>query len=83
MAEEPNNLVLKMLREIRQILDENTDLHKQHQRRFDILEKKIDDRQETTATGSGLAMHANIRTQALEAEIADLKRRIERLEKTH
>ena len=45
------------------------------------MRKDMRDWQETTATATGFAMHANIRNQALEAEIADLKRRVENLER--
>lgn len=83
MADEPDNLVLKMLREMREILDDHTKRFEGHDRRFDALQKSIEDWQETTSTGTGFAMHANIRTQALEKEIADLKRRIDRIERSH
>jgi len=83
MAKEPDNLVLKMLREMREILDDHTRRFEAHDRRFDELQKSIGDWQETTSTGTGFAMHANIRTQALEKEIADLKRRIDRIERSH
>ena len=81
MAKEPENLILTLLREMRGDLatlqnraDENTaDLK--------ALRKQIQDWQETTATATGFAMHANIRNQALDAEIADLKRRVENLER--
>jgi hypothetical protein len=53
MSEEPDNLILKLLREMRG---------------------------ETTATATGFAMHANLRGQSLEAEIEELKRRVESLE---
>ncbi len=44
------------------------------------LNKKFDDWQETTATGLGLATHANLRNAAIEAELEALKRRVEALE---
>ena len=76
MTKEPENLVLKMLREMRSVLDEHTG-------EFAALHKKIDNRQETTSTGAGFAMHASIRTQVPEKEIADLKQRIDRIERSH
>ena len=48
-----------------------------------VLMRSIEDWKETTATGVGFAAHANIRTDALEKEIADLKRRIDRIERSH
>lgn len=83
MFEEADNLVLKLLREMRNVLDEHTRRFDEHDRRFDELKKAIEDWQETTSTGTGFAMHASIRTQALEKEIAELKRRIDRLERAH
>lgn len=83
MADEPDNMMLRLLRDIRGKLDE-------HDKRFDRtdeqlhdLRKAIEDWKETTATGVGFAAHANIRTEALEREIADLKKRMDRLEKAH
>ena len=55
----------------------------EHDGRFDELEKKFDQWQETTAKGFGLAAHAKIRNQHIEEELADLKRRSERLEQAH
>jgi len=83
VAEEPDNLVLKLLREMREILDDHTKRFEAHDRRFDELHKAIEDWQETTSAGAGFAMHASIRTQALEKEIADLKKRIDRIERSH
>jgi predicted nucleic acid-binding Zn-ribbon protein len=83
MAEEPDNLVLKMLREMREALQDVRAKVYEHDGRFDDLRKTIEDWKETTATGVGFAAHANIRTEALEKEIAELKRRIDRLERAH
>ena len=80
MAEEPDDLVLRMLREMREAIQDVRNKVYEHDERFVELRKGIEDWQETTATGIGLATHANIRTQHIEDEIADLKRRIERLE---
>jgi hypothetical protein len=52
-------------------------------RNFRELHKAIEDWKETTATGVGFAAHANIRTDAPEKEIADLKKRIDRIERSH
>jgi hypothetical protein len=64
-------------------LDEHTLRFDAHDRRFDELKKQIEEWQETTATGVGFAAHANLRNRALEKEIAELKRRVERLERAH
>ena len=81
MPKEPENLVLELLREMRgdiAILRERADEHSEELR---ALRGQIRDWQETTATATGFAMHANIRGQEMEREIADLKKRVEKLEK--
>ena len=83
MAEEPDNILLRLLRDIRAKQDDHDKRFDAHDRRFDDLEKAIEDWKETTATGVGFAAHANIRTEALEKEIADLKRRMDRIERSH
>jgi predicted nucleic acid-binding Zn-ribbon protein len=83
MAQEPDNVMLRMLRDIRAKLDEHDKRFDQTDEQLRELRKSIDDWKETTATGVGFAAHANIRTEALEKEIADLKRRMDRLERSH
>lgn len=80
MAEEPDNLVLKMPREMREGLQDVPNKVYEHDEQFIQLRKQIGDWQETTSTGVGLAMQANIRSQAVEQMIADLSRRVELLE---
>jgi RNase H-fold protein (predicted Holliday junction resolvase) len=79
MPEEPDNLILSLLREIRAVQDQQSAKLTEHDLRFDELKKQIEE-WETTATGIGFAAHANVRTQAIEREIAELKNRIKRLE---
>jgi len=81
MSTEPENLVLTLLREMRGdvvVLRERADEHSEELR---ALRRQIHDWQETTATATGFAMHANIRGQEIEQEVAELKKRVERLEK--
>ena len=73
MSEDGTSLILRLLRDIRATEDE-------HGREFATLNKKFDDWQETTATGRGLASHANIRNTAIEAELETSKRRVAALE---
>ena len=42
MAKEPDNLVLRKLREIRETLSEHTELHKVHSEDFRALNKRLD-----------------------------------------
>jgi septal ring factor EnvC (AmiA/AmiB activator) len=80
MAKEPDNLVLQLLREMRGEIAALRESAEEHSELFKALRKDIRDWQETTAT-AGFAMHPNIRGQSMESEIADLKKRVEKLEK--
>jgi hypothetical protein len=82
MPDEPDNMVLRILREIRGILDEHSDMHRRHQHAFDELNKRIAAWHETTATGVGLAVHANVRSESIEARLQNLERRVEEIERT-
>ena len=53
MAKEPDNLVLKMLREMREALQDVRSKVYQHDSRFAELHNAIEDWKETTATGVG------------------------------
>jgi predicted nucleic acid-binding Zn-ribbon protein len=81
MSKEPDDLILKMLREMRaergDVREGVSDLNE----KFGAMRKEIREGQEAIATTAGFAMHANLRGQRLEEEIADLKRRAEMLEK--
>jgi predicted nucleic acid-binding Zn-ribbon protein len=81
MTDQSTDLVLRLLRDIRKVQDDHSKSLSNHDKRFDALDKKIDDWQETTATAVGLATHANLRNQTMEEQIAALAARIERLEK--
>ncbi len=83
MATEPENVMLRLLREVRAKMDEHDGRFDDQDKQLSELRKQIEDWQETTSTHVGFAAHANIRTQSLEREIAELKRRIDRLEKAH
>ena len=74
MIDERGDLMLEMLREIRATLDE-------HSSEFKTLRKEMHDWHETIATAAGFAMHANLRSGAIESEIEALKKRVETLEK--
>ena len=80
MVDEADNLILRLLREIRAKQDEHDQRFDTQDRQFADLHKMIEEWKETTATGVGFAAHASIRTEALEKEIETLKRRIDRLE---
>jgi len=80
MAKEPDSLILRLLREMRSdmaVVRERADEHTEELR---ALRKEIHDWQETTATATGFAVHANARVQSIEQELAALKKRVEKLE---
>ena len=62
MAKEPENLMLKLLREIRATQDDQGDEIKR-------LRKQIEEWQDTSATMSGFAVHANVRHDAVAKEL--------------
>ncbi|MGQ0446347.1 MAG: hypothetical protein ACT4O2_14790 [Beijerinckiaceae bacterium] len=80
MTDEPESIVPRLLREIREILDAHSGMHRKHQEALEALNRKIDAWQETTATGIGLAVHANVRHESLETRLENLERRVEEIE---
>jgi hypothetical protein len=81
MVDERDDLMLKRSRDIRATLDEHGKLLVEHSEEFKALRKEMHDWHEPIATATGYAMHANLRDSAIEAEIASLKQRVEKLEK--
>ena len=63
MAEEPESLVLQLLRERCGEIAALRESAEEHSELFEALRKDIRDWQETTATTTGFAMHPNIRGQ--------------------
>jgi hypothetical protein len=87
MAEEPDNLVLAPLREMRaEIAHIDETLHAVrltvagHDRRFDALDQKIDMIREGTVSAIGFAANASRAHVDLHKQIADLTRRVTKLE---
>ena len=87
MAEEPDNLVLRHLREIRADVKEmRGDVHEikgvleSHTLRFDFLEERVEMLREGTLTAIGFAASANEQNKKLAQQIADLTKRVEKLE---
>jgi hypothetical protein len=81
MAQEPGDIVLRMLRGIRAAQDSHGNMLMEHSEQFKALRKENHDWQETIATAAGLAVHAKMRHRSVDEEIADLKKRVETLEK--
>jgi hypothetical protein len=101
MAEEPDNLVLHLLRGIRGTLDQHSSRFDAidgrfdaiegvlnevrltvagHDLRFDALEERIETIREGTVSAIGFAANAGRAHVELRRQIADLTRRVERLE---
>ena len=77
MPDDDNNLVWRLLREMRSVLD-------QHSRQLEgigRLEKQMDNLHESTITALGFAAHANVRHESTQRQIDDLTARVERLER--
>ena len=81
MAEDDDNLVLRLLREIRAKLDD-------HDRSFDAIERHMEDVKESVSYALGLSAHANVayettgqRLDRLTDRVEALEARIETLEK--
>jgi hypothetical protein len=80
VAKGPEDLTLKILQEIRGDVAHLRERSDQTTAELKALRKEIHEWQETTATSTGFAMHANIRVQGLDEQIAELRGRVEKLE---
>ena len=95
MAKEPDNLVLELLRGMRDDIKDVRDglrgvredvrgvrnLQDNHTLRFDFLEERVEQLRESTMTALGFAVNASEREKKIESRVADLAKRIEKLEK--
>ena len=80
MAEEPENVMLRLMREMRAKLDDVSMKLEEHDHRFDKVDQRLDEIHETMYTTAGMAMHANVRHEAVSKQLDDLRKRVERLE---
>jgi hypothetical protein len=80
MAKEPENLILELLRDMRSDMHVLRERSEEHSDELKKIRKEMHNWQETTSTGIGFAMHANIRLETVEQRFEDLTKRIERLE---
>ena len=73
MADEPTDLMLRMLRDVRDIVKrletDNVD-----------IKQRIEELHETLYTTAGISMHANVKQDALTKRLGDLEARIAKLE---
>jgi hypothetical protein len=80
MAKQPDDMVVRILQQIQATLADQNRMHEEHRQAFDRIERRLDESLNTSITAIGLAGHANVRHGNVEEEIADLKKRVERLE---
>jgi hypothetical protein len=80
MAKQPEDLVVRILRDIQATLAGHTKVLAGHTERFEHLEQRFDDVHDGMLTALGLASHAHVRDDGLKKDINDLKKRVKRLE---
>jgi hypothetical protein len=80
MAKQPEEMVIRILQQIQATLADHGRMHEEHPQAFDRIERRLDETLNTSITAIRLASHANVRHGSVEEEIADLKKRVERLE---
>ena len=68
MANDPDNIVLKLLREIRASQDEHTE-------EFKRVRQQLDDLSESVTYALGLSTHANVRHESVQKKIDELEKR--------
>ena len=80
MPDEPDNLVLLHLREIRGDLTKIRDKLAEHDTKFEQLGKRLDEVHETAVYGVGLAAMANYKLDQMKERVEDHEQRISAIE---
>jgi polyhydroxyalkanoate synthesis regulator phasin len=80
MAEEPDNVVLPLLWEIRSAQQAQGDVLSQHTGALSRLEKRVEDLYTMSTHTLGVAVSAHDKHLALEARVDQLSERVQRLE---
>ncbi len=73
MAKQPDDLVIRILRDIQSTLSDHT-------KRFEHIEERLDEVREGMLTALGLSSHAHVRNDSMKKDINELKKRVKRLE---
>jgi hypothetical protein len=76
MAKEPDNLVLKMLREIRATLGKHEQRFAKIDGRFDKVDKTLGGMSGSLACALGFPMQANLRHEGVQTPLDALERRV-------
>jgi DNA repair ATPase RecN len=80
VADEPDNLILQLLREIRGTLGDHGKRFDRVDQRLNAIEQRIDEVHETMYQVAGFAMHANVRHDTVTERLKALEDRVGRLE---
>jgi polyhydroxyalkanoate synthesis regulator phasin len=80
MARQPEDMVVRILQQIKATLADHGSMHEEHRQAFIRIERRLDEALDSSITAIGLASHANVRHNTVREEIEELKRRVERLE---
>ena len=83
MAEEPENLVVVQLREIRATLSEHSSRFDRVDERFDRIDRRFDDFHMLVSHALGLATANQLKTRELEADQEEVKARQRRMHERH
>jgi chromosome segregation ATPase len=80
MSDEPDNMVLALLRDIRSTLRDHSGELSQIGQRVDRIDRRLEEVHETLYTVAGAAVHANIRHDTVAERLKTLEDRVSRLE---
>jgi hypothetical protein len=69
MAKQPEDLVVRILRDIQSTLADHTKMLADHGKKFDHFEERFDDLQDGMIAALGLGSHARVRDESLETKI--------------
>ncbi len=77
---EPEDIVLKVLKQIQETQAQHTALFKEQSRRLDRLDRRLEDLQESAVTALGLAAHANVQHQSVQTQIEAIEERLSEID---
>jgi len=80
MARQPEDLVIRISRDIQTTLADHAKRFDRIDQRFEGLEQRLDEINEGMIAALGLASHAHVRDDSMKKDISDLKKRVKRLE---
>ena len=79
MSKEPDNLVLKLLREIRETLAEHSEMHKSHSEEFKTIHKRLDNLSTLVTHSLGQSTATQFRQAEHQSQIDELFEKVEKL----